>query len=188
MNTFRLTPASKWRPEQDIWLSEVRQRCGVVATAVRAGMKARRIKSQRFDPLRDRLVRPLAVASADGHLIAWAHVRSLDALAHEGWPEPIGGRWLLFGEGRAFGCTLGEDPKERSQLFEVLRAAAREAMTGEGCSFKRVEAEMAAGGYSFHRSQLSLMLSGRQGKLPIELFDGLFRVCGQSLAWALTAA
>lgn len=188
MNTFRLTPASKWRPEQDLWLSGVRQRAGGVAAAVLAHMKPRGFDPARREHLRQRLVKPLKVMHADGRLVTWHHVRVLDSLAYEGWPLPIGGRWLLLGEGQAFGCTIEEHLKDRTELFEILRSAAREAMCGEGCSFKAVEAEMCRAGYSFHRSQLSLMLSGRQARLPIEIFDGIFRACGQSLAWALTAA
>lgn len=188
MNTYRLTPASVWRPQHDAYVAAMRERCRPIVPVLAERINDRSTDNVLRSQLRRKLAEPMAVFRDGGRPLTWAHVRSLDSLAHLGWPAPIGGRYLLTGEGQAFACTLGELATERSQLFEVLRSALREAMTGEGLSFRAVEAEMVRGGFVLHRSQLSRVLSGEQLRCSIEVFDGVFRVCGQSLPWALTAA
>jgi hypothetical protein len=187
MNTFRLTPFERWRPAHDAYVAEMRARAGAIMPVCRDRLMLG-VDNVLSSDTRFKLLEPLAVYRDGGRPLTWAHVRRLDQLAHLGWPAPIGGRYLLTGEGQAFDCTLGEALLERSQLWEIVRSALREAMTGEGCSQKQVEAEMRRAGFVVNRSQLSRVLSGQQLRIPIEILDGILRVCGQSLPWALTAA
>ena len=188
MNTFRLTPAAQWRPEYDAYMADMRARAGVLVSMLLVRVKNPRVDNIQREEIRRELLEPMAAFRDGGRPLTWAHVRRLDTLGHQGWSSPIGGRYLLTGEGQAFDSTLGEPAGERMQLFEIVRSALREAMTGEGCGISLVAGEVHAAGLPLHKSQLSRVLSGRQLRFPIELFDGIFRACGQSLPWALTAA
>ena len=187
MLTFRLTPASSFGPAHRAWLDGVRTRALGLHGDIADRVKAPDVDGVLRAEVRAYMVRPLWQIGHHGDHLRWGPVRRLDWMTRQG-TAPLGGRYLLFGEGSAFVATDGEDLAAPSELWTIARDALRQAFDGEGVTGAALVREVQAVGLHTQASALSRFLRGEQARLDVDVLDALFRACGTSLSWALNAA